>query len=285
MESQPDKQLSSSEFGLDKLGAVAEVNSPLLQGSGLMVWLTSLPDSCSKVADSCALLADMPSLVSTDGEDSHEDDVTEADLPPSEYADASDDDDGMPALEPDPYNGASYPLQHAAVVGSGTGLDILQALLPGDVNGELFAEELASVEHPQDSQEESDMPPLIDFADRGGLDAIASGRNTPLDLDQQAALDNLSLTVEDAEDWCTEQVNIMALMFSEGLHDILCHIATLCCITMFACHQVFCRLFAIVHACYICCLGASSTTSATTSCLLSTVHLTLPVVLVAVQLN
>lgn len=187
------------------------------------------------VNETGGLHADMPSLASSassGSEDSNEDDVTEADLPPSEYADGSDSDDGMPALVADDSDSGAAHAQHQPehsmtvdFLGHGEAsmlADLLQPQLQAagfrdiddinDVGRDSGWDDVL----PDDAGElldDTSMPPLIDLTSPGRLNTLASGRNTPLELDEQDRIDALEGALENGRD-CFLRINQVHILLA-----------------------------------------------------------------------
>ena len=173
----------------------------------------------------------MPSLVSTG---SGEEDATEADLPTSEEASDSDGDDELPALIADDSGSEDSDIedqanqQHisASIIGMDADFQMLEswlqppAAMPATANPAAEHASVGSDGALDGPDSDMEMPPLVDMASFDGLVGAASGRHTPLDLDQQAALDDLSLDMDEATDliervtqvanWCCLASNSMA---------------------------------------------------------------------------
>lgn len=189
----------------------------------------------------------MPSLVSTG---SGEEDATEADLPTSEEASDSDGDDELPELIADDSGSEDSDIedqanqQHisASIIGMDADLQMLESWLqppaatPATANP---AAEHASVgidgalDGPDSDME---MPPLVDMASFDGLVGAASGRHTPLDLDQQAALDDLSLDMDEASDLIERvtQVAIWCCLVSDSMASA-CPVLNFTCVVSNCC--------------------------------------------------
>lgn len=192
-------------------------------------------------ADCLQLCADMPSLVSTDDEeeDFTEDDdddeapELEADLSPSEYT--SDSNDSVPELIP--HDGPDDSVQDepeeppvsVTFNSSNTMNDMLQAMLqPPHLTGAGLDphDPLAEIDHSIADLDYDDVPALVDFPVDLLNPSAPSGRNTPLNLDQLEALDDLEGDIDETSDLiermtqvCDCQMLILrAYNCTEGFH-------------------------------------------------------------------
>ena len=157
----------------------------------------------------------VPSLeYSEEDEDEDEEDNDLPEIRPFMAGDGSSDVNDLPDLiEDNSHNDAEVDPITDSLVGNGGGLDMLQAMLQGP------SRPVGSQADANQDDSSSDLPELEAFAPGGdaanglghpyndqllpaslaaAVASAASGHHTPLELDQQAALDDLSNNIDDA---------------------------------------------------------------------------------------
>ncbi len=154
---------------------------------------------------------DMPSLVTSDDSDGDslpDLDNSDADSFPQEHY--SNDGESLPDL--DNSDADSFPQEH---YGSGDSLPDLEADHDSHSCGSEASEAYEDAEDSDDYEETDELPALVDFPPPTFAPAIngaqAVGPNTPLDLDQQAAVDDLSHEL-DVADALAASVRLVSLL-------------------------------------------------------------------------